>query len=231
MKTAEIIGLVAVAYNKGVKSDNTRLEDQLVYTKLLTVRQRLITQQIRKHQKISDWNYVVLPCVEVIEVPSHECPCLPDINCSIYRTKYQLPKALTDLNSHLISFVMSIDSGMLIDETSREEVLYSKGNKFTSKKMKYLLEKGYLYFPKKSPGVIKIKYLPENPLEALVFPNFCPCTDCDSCIDIMDTEFPIDGDMIDALVEMTKESLIQDFKTAIEDQTNNNKDSQQETSK
>lgn len=231
MKTAEIIGLVAVAYNKGVKSDDTRLEDQLVYTKLLTIRQRLITQQIKKHQKVSDWNYVILPCVEVIEVPSHDCFCLPDINCKIYRTKYQLPKALTDLNTHLISFVMSIDNGVLIDETSREEVLYSNGNKFTSHKMKYLLEQGYLYFPKKSPGVIKIKYLPENPLEVLSFPSLCPCTDCDNCIDIMDTEFPIDGDMIDALIEMTKESLIQDFKIAIEDQTNNNKDSQQEQSK
>ncbi len=231
MKTAEIIGLVNIAYNKGVRSDDSRLSDQLVYTKLLSIRTRLITQQIKKHQKISDWNYVILKCVEVIEVPSHECTCLPEIGCDIFRTKYQLPKALTDLNSHLISFVMSIDSGMLIDESSREEVLYSKGNKYTSKKTKYLLEDGYLYFPRTSPGVVKIKYLPENPLEALLFPSLCPCEECDNCVDIMDTEFPIDGDLIDALVEMSKQSLIEDFKTSIEDQTNNNKDSQQEQTK
>jgi hypothetical protein len=231
MKTEEIIGLVAVAYNRGVKSDDSRLENQLVYAKLLTIRQKLITQQIKKHQKISDWNYVILPCVEVIEVPSHNCPCLPDLTCGLYRTKYQLPKALTDLNSHLISFVMSIDNGMLIDETFREEFLYNNGNKFTSKKTKYLLENGYLYFPKKSPGVVKIKYLPENPLDVLLFPSLCPCEDCDDCIDIMDMEFPIDGDLIDTLVELTKQSLIEDFKVAIEDQSNNNKDSSQEQAK
>ena len=128
---------------------------------------------------------------------------------------------------------MSIESGMLIDETSREENLYVKGNKFTSKKVKYLFENGYLYFPYKSPGVVKIKLLAENPIEALNFPSMCPCTDgdCEDCIDIMETEFPIDGDLIDTLVNMTTETLIRSFSIAVEDQTNNSKDSNQEQAK
>lgn len=234
MKTSKVIGLVEVAYNKGVRSDDSRLAQELVYNKLLATRQTLISQQARKHQKISDWNYSILPCVEVIEVPSHTCSCLPEIGCDVYRTKYKLPRPLTDLNSHLISFVMSIDSGMMIDESTREEILYSKGNKFTSKKVKYLFEDGYLFFPKNSPGVVKVKYLVEDPMETLLFPSMCGCDDgddCGQCLDIMDSEFPIDGDLIDTLVNMTTETLIKYFSVAIEDQTNNSKDSNQEQTK
>ena len=129
---------------------------------------------------------------------------------------------------------MSIDSRMMIDESTREEALYSKGNKFTSKKIKYLFEDGYLFFPMNSPGVVKIKYLVENPIEVLNFPSMCPCVDgddCQDCTDIMDTEFPIDGDLIDALVNMTVDSLIRSFTVAIEDQTNDSKDNSQEQTK
>jgi hypothetical protein len=231
MKTSEVIGLISTAYNKGVRSDDSRLSTQLIYTRALAVRQRLISQQIKKRQKISDWNYMVLPCVEMIEVPSHTCTCLPQIGCNVFRTKHKLPKTLTDLNQHIISFVMSIENGMMIDEASREEFLYMDGNKYTSKKLKYIIEDGYLFVPKNSPGVIKIKFLPENPIDVLTFPSMCPCTDCDPCLDIMNVDFPIDGDMIEVLVEMVTASLIANFSVAIEDQSNNGKDSPNEQSK
>jgi hypothetical protein len=231
MKISEVIGLIAVAYNKGVRSDDSRLPTQLIYTAALAMRQRLISQQIRKRQKVSDWNFMVLPCVEMIEVPSHTCSCLPKLGCDVFRTKYRLPKPLTDLNQHIISFVMSIENGMMIDEASREEFLYMEGNKYTSKKPKYIIEDGYMYIPKMSPGVIKIKFLPENPIDVLTFPSMCPCEDCDPCLDIIDIDFPIDGDMIDTLVEMVSASLIAKFAVAIEDQSNNSKDSLNEQSK
>ena len=231
MKVSEIIGLVSVSYNKGVRSDDSRLEPQLVYTRLLSMRQKLIAQQVRRRQKISDWNFMILSCVEMIEVPSHSCTCLPEIGCKVFRTKYRLPKPLTDLNQHIISFVMSIENGMMLDESSREEMLYIKGNKYTNKKVKYVIEDGYLFVPFKSPGVIKLKFLPENPMDVLLFPSMCPCTDCDPCLDIMELDFPIDGDLIEPLVEMVTASLIQSFSQAQEDQTNNTKDTVTEQSK
>src|SRR5690606_3881012 len=119
MKLRDLIQRVQSGYNKGVQSDDARLSNRHVYNKLVTSRQRLISQQLRKRQFISDWNYVILPCVELIKVPAHECPCLPPVGCSVYGTKHPLPKPLTDLSSHRIAWVMSIEGSIRIDAITR----------------------------------------------------------------------------------------------------------------
>jgi len=220
MNTLKVIERIQSLYSGGVASDETRLSSRHIYNKLITVRQRLIAQQVKKRQKISDWNFTVLPCVELIRVPSHECDCLGDLGCDIYRTKYPLPKTLTDLNRHLIQYVMSIDTGIKIDETDRTSVLYLKGNKYTSTKIKYLLENGHVYFPlPKSPGIVKIKLLAEDPIEASKYPSFCPCEDCEDCKEYADVEFPIDGDLLELVITMSVAELL-GGKSAPQEQVN-----------
>lgn len=214
MLIGEVIQRIKSLYNGGVQSDDSRLSSRHIYNKLVSCRQVLITQQARKHQKISDWNFVVLPCVELIKVPSHECSCLTSLGCDVWRTKYPLPKPLTDLNKHLISFVITIDNSELIAEATREEFLYNKGNKYTSKKPKYIIENSHLYFPvQKSPGIIKIKFLPEDLIEAAKYPSFCEeeCEDCQDCRDFNLIEFAIDGDLLEPVIQMAREELVTDF--------------------
>ena len=110
MLIAEIIERIQSLYSRGVSSDESRLSDRHVYNKALSVRMQLLAQQIKKKQRISDWNYTVLPCVELIKVPSHECSCLGDLGCDVYRTKFKIPRVMTDANRHYIEFVMSVDS-------------------------------------------------------------------------------------------------------------------------
>jgi len=229
----EMIDRVQTLYNKGVKSDDTRLKDRYVYSKLKTVWGKLITQKIIKKQFISDWSYTVLPCVELIPVANHECPCIPDLGCKVYRTRYSLPKSLSDLNEHIIRYVMNITSGSIISPSTRETYIHNQGNKFTSQGLRYIIEKGHIFvYGKNVPTLIKIKYLPEDPIEALAYPSFCgDCKDCDDCIAIRDMVFPIDGDMIDDVIEMTNIEIAKYFVQGREDLSNNAVDSIREEAK
>lgn len=222
----EIIERIQSLYSRGVSSDESRLSDRHVYNKMLSVRMQLLSQQLKKKQRVSDWNYTVLPCVELIKVPNHECSCLGDLGCDVYRTKYPIPKVLTDSNRHYIEFVMSVESGMKIEEVTRQGVLYLKGNKYTGNKPKYLFENGYLYFPMpKSPGVVKIKLLAEDPLEARKYPSLCAdCVECEDCTPYPDYPFDIDGDLIEPLIDICVQEIIGIFERRTEDTKNNSRD-------
>lgn len=222
----ELIDRVQSVYSKGVKSDDSRLSNRHIYSVLKSTRNYLVTQQVKKRQKISDWNFVVLSCIELIQVPNHDCPCVPNIGCNVYRTKHKLPKTLTDLNKHIIQWVMSVDSGKIISETTRDTYIYSSGNKMTVNNLQYILENGYIYvYGKAVPKMIKVKILAEDPVEAYNFPSKCACTDCDEdCTSIMDKPFPIDGDLIKPLIEMSATELLEWFNKSTEDITNNTSD-------
>ena len=228
MYIKEVIERIQSLYSRGVSSDESRLSDRHVYNKVLTVRMQLLSQQLKKKQRISDWNYSILPCVELIKVPNHECPCLGDLGCDVYRTKLPIPRVMTDSNRHYIEFVMSVENGMKIEEVSRQGVLYLKGNKYTGTKPKFLFENGYLYFPiQKSPGIVKIKLLAEDPLEAMHFPSLCDdCQDCADCVPAYDHEFAIDGDLIEPLIDICVQEIIGIFGQRKEDKENNSRDIQ-----
>lgn len=222
----EVIERIQSLYSKGVSSDESRLSDRHVYNKVLSVRMQLLSQQLKKKQRISDWNYTILPCVELIKVPNHECPCLGNLGCDVYRTKFPIPRVLTDSNRHYIEFVMSVENGMRIEEVTRQGVLYLKGNKYTGTKPKFLFENGYLYFPMpKSPGIVKIKLLAEDPLEARKFPSLCAdCVECEDCTPYPDYPFDIDGDLIEPLIDICVQEIIGIFERRTEDTKNNSRD-------
>ena len=75
-----------------------------------------------------------------------------------------------------------------------------------------------------------MKFLPEDPYEVLQYPSACPDGTAD-CISPLDMDFPIDGDLIDTLVEMSVNELLVLFSQIREDLTNDTKDSIIEESK
>lgn len=233
MKISEIIQRILSLYNKGVQSDDNRLTHRHIYNKMLTVRSKLISQEAKKRQKVNQWSYQTLDCVELIPASVHECPCLPPVGCEILRTKYPIPKPLTDLNSHLIQSVTSIDGTIVFSEIGWIEKKYKSSNKYTANKPDYYIRNDYMYITvqRTKLKVISITGLFDDPLVAKNFPTLCECIDCDDCISPLDMEFPIDNDMIDTLVDMCKEELVGQFSQMIEDLTNNASDSIPENSK
>lgn len=222
MTIADIIQRIQSLYSKGVESDDTRLMSRHIYNKLLTVRSRLISQEAKKKQKISQWNYQVLPCIELIVVPAHECPCVPPIGCDILRSRHKIPEPLSGLSGSLIQTVTTIDRSKKINEISLNAVNSKGGNKYTSQSENFFVENGYLYItaPKTSKlSVIRMVALFEDPIDARKFPSFCEedCVECADCTDYQEEDFPIDNDLIDAMVELTINELVLLFGQAVQD--------------
>jgi hypothetical protein len=235
MTIREIIARIINLYEKGVPSRNVRLSPRHVYNKIVTVRSKLISQEAKKRQKINQWNYQTLPCVELIKVDAHECPCIAPVGCEILRSKFPIPKPLTNLNSHLIQSVTTIDGNTVFNETTFQDKKYKAGSKYSSNKPDYYFRNNYLYVTHKSGlKVITITALFDNPLDVIKFESYCKenCVDCkEDCDSILDNEFPIDNDMIDTLVDLSKIELIEQFIQMKEDITNNSSDSIPEISK
>lgn len=210
----KIIQRIQSEYSKGVQSSDSRLTARHIYNKFLTVRAKLFYEKSNKKQKISDWNYQTLKCVELIEVPPHECPCLPPLGCEILRTRFKLPRPITNMNAHLIKAVTSITGEHVYSEISLKEKQYKKGNKYTVNKPDYFIEDGYLYIThiKGSPRILKVVMLPGDPTEATKFESYCDtCTDCVDCKSPLDMDFPIDDEMVEALILLSAEELIDAF--------------------
>lgn len=227
MKIGEIIQRIQSLYSKGVESDDTRLMSRHIYNKLLTVRARLISQDAKKKQRISQWNYQTLSCVELIKVPAHDCPCLPPIGCEMLRSKHKLPKPLTGLSGTLIQTVTTIDRNQKLNEVTMNSVASQKGNKYTSKSNNYFIENGYLYVttPNSKLSVVRVVGLFEDPNEVNMFKSYCEdCIDCMDCVDFSKEDFPLDNDMIDAMIELTIKELIVMFSQIQEDNRNDSID-------
>ena len=229
MKLENIIQRLQSLYSKGVENDDSRLSSRHIYNKLLTVRARLISQDAKKKQRISQWNYQTLPCVELIEVPPHECPCLPPIGCNILRSKYKLPKPLSGLSGSLIQSVTTADRSSKLDEISMNALSSQKGNKYTSKSVNYFIENGYLYISTPTKlALVRVVGLFEDPIEVKKFKSYCDtsdtCEDCEECIDYMEEDFPIDNDMIDIMIELASNELIILFSQIVQDNRNDGVD-------
>ena len=232
MKISEIIYRIQSLYSKGVPSDDNRLSNRQVYNKLLTVRARLISQENKKKQRVSRWNYQTISCLELIEVSGHECPCLPPVGCNILRSKYQLPKPLTGLDKHLIESVTTVDRSIKLIEVVPTAVKYQGGNKYTSQAINYYIHNNYLYVT--TPTKIRLLTLVglfEDPIEVEKFVNYCKernCVDCNNnqaeCIDYLEEFFPIDNDMIDTLIELSLQELIGVFQKGVNDIYNDSRE-------
>lgn len=232
MKLKELIDRIQTAYSKGVKSDDSRLSNRYIYSKILSTRSRIISQQYKKKQTISQWGYQTLPCVKLIEVPAHQCPCLPPMGCTIMRSEYRLPEPVMGFTSEVIQNVSSIDRSMKIDRVSINSLNSQKGNKYTSKKIGFFIQEGYLYISTPvNIGVVSLVGVFEDPIKATHFESYCDKENTVKCIDYLEEDFPIDRDLVDTLIELTAQEVIGLFSQGISDASNNANDNTTEQSR
>ena len=227
MKIKEILQRIHSAYSKGVQSDETRLTNRLIYNKLLTTRALLLSREVNKKRKLSSWNYITLPCVEIIEVPSNEyCPCIPEVGCKVYRSRYKLPRPITSLTSHMIRGVVNLDRTLKYAEMSVNQSMYSKGGKYTKNTSKFFINNEHIYIISKYPPMtVTIDLLPEDIVEAYNFKNYCSTDTGNNCNDrILDREFPIDGYLLEPLIQLTIDEIVSGFSRSLQDTTNNSQD-------
>lgn len=227
MKIKEILQRIQSAYSKGVQSDDSRLMNRHIYNKLLTTRALLLSREVNKKRKLSSWNYISLPCVEIIEVPSNEeCPCIPDVGCKVYRSRYKLPRPIISLQSHMIRSVTNIDRSIKYAEVTINQSIYAKGGKYSKNTEKYMLFNGYIYIISRyTPLTVSVEMLPEDIVEAYQFTNYCSKDIPKDCNDkIMEREFPIDGYLLEPMIQLTIQELVEGFIRSREDERNDSAD-------
>lgn len=225
MITKEIVQRVQSLYSKGVQSDDSRLTSRNIYNKMITVRSKLISQEAKKNQTTSQWNYQTLDCIELIKALPYECPCQPAVGCEIYRTKEKLPRPLTDLNGHLIQSVTNVTGSIVYDEITWKDKKDKQYEKYTSARPDYYIRNEYMYITqKKGAEVISITGLWDDPWVAYNYPSSCSATSEVTCLSPLDMDFPIDGDMIDTMVELAVKELVIVFQEGLQDTSNNAQD-------
>lgn len=234
MIVRELVQRVQSGYSRGVESDDSRLSSRYIYNKFLTVRSVLIANRAKDRQKISQWNYQTLPCIEMVLAPIHECPCLPSDDCKILKSKYKIPRVLTDKDRHLIQSVSTLDGSFRFSEILWEDIKNQKGNKYTKTVSGYFIRDEYLYLSHdKEKEVVTMTALFANPEDVYSFVGSCT-QETVSCLSPLDKDFPADSELLDGMISISVQELINLFSRTSVDEANNASDDvnvQQKTSR
>lgn len=226
MLIGEAIDAVQEMYSRGQKSRDSRLSDTLIYSSLIGARSVLISQQSNKNQKINNWIWQTLPCVELIRVDNKGIECVsPNTKCEVLRSKYKLPNIISDIDSDMI-IVTTLDGSINISQTTFETSKYDSGNKYTNNKPRfYIRNGGYLYITNnKTYKGVPITAIFEDPIQVYRFPSICgDCDEC-QCVSNLDIEFPVDRKLVEALYDIAYQRLISSFLKIKEDKANNASD-------
>ncbi len=193
-------------YSKGVKSTDSRLTNRLIYSKLLSMRAKLITEKVNKKQILSNSFYQLLSGVEMEQVTTSMLSTI-SISNNIMRSKNQIPIPIYNIDKPLVKSCSNIEGSVIYNLTTWETVKNASGRKYTGDKPNYFLMDNYLFITgKASPRAIGINYVADDPIAAYLFPKFEDCTQ--TCIGYLDIPFPIDEDMGNTLIEMTTTHLL-----------------------
>lgn len=225
MLIGESINKVQSAYSKGISSDDSRLSNRLVYSKLKGMRIKLLSQKLDKRQVLSQWCYQTIT-VSMQEVSQAECPELVSATCKVLRSKRPLPQIFTNMSKLQIQSVTSLDGSNSYGETSWQMIKYKNSRKWAKDIPEYYIRSGYLYITdKKTLDMVSLTALFNCPIEARQFSDSCGKV-YSSCASYLEYDFAVDGKLEDALVEMCKEQFVFDF-LGISDTKNNAQDDTQ----
>lgn len=222
----EAIERVQSLYSKGVQSDDSRLSARHIYSKLKSVRTKLLQEKVNKKQSISQWCYDILPCVEMIRVLPNQCPCETPPGCKILRSKYKIPNIMTGHSELIINAITSINLGKVYSIVDVKEFKNKSGNRYTSQQADAFFYNNYLFLStKKSSEIVTIEALFEDVFSVFQFPNSCleDCEDCD-CESFLDRDFKLDLDTLETTINFAVQELIGIFNQNREDQKNDTKD-------
>lgn len=199
--------------DSGENNYSFRIADsQLAYWNHET-RAMLISQDITKRKDISDIWVQALTCVDLQQVDKSEC-CLITTKCYILRSVLKIPSTIETYGDNLILRVTT-SKGDIITKTNPFKTKYNQYNKYTSEKMSWYIEKGYIYITSDDLlETINIYGVFDNPEE---LSNFTKCGSCFS----WDNEYPVSMKMANDMTNIILKTKILPFLQLPQDTTNN----------
>lgn len=219
----EIIERVQSLYSKGAPSDDTRLSNRHIYSKLRSAKALIVKRELDKKRKISDFNFDYLECVPMEKAQPHECPCAPPAGHCIYKSTCKIPDTVTYRHGAFIQSVTSVDGSTSFNKTTWEWKQYRSFNRYTSPEADYFIKNNYIYVTRKA--ILPLKGIT---LKGIFTDDFicdvCECDDSVDCTSMMDKEFNIEPDLIDVVVELTVQELLKPFLEVKQDKENDSAD-------
>jgi len=219
MTLGEVLSRIQSEYSKGVPSQVTRLNNRTIYSILAPIRSKLLTQAIDKRQRLSEWDYQTLSCIELQPAELTDCPnCVPT-GCSVYKSLQPFPAIIASSMRDVVKSVTSVDGYTLFDPTEWSHFRVKSFEKYTSKSREYFFHNEYLWVldDKVSTGLnkrITVVAAFNDPVQAWLYPQ------CDEdCVDIFEKSYPLNGKFLDAAITLTIEQLKRMFVAVQEDRT------------
>jgi len=222
MKINEYINRIQSLYSKGTASRSSRLSARHIYNKLVTMRSVMYNRYLNKNIVVSEWDKIIIPCIELIDAPASECNCHRLSNCNIRRTKYKIPNIINSDLSNIVA-VTSDDGKVRYSETTWDDTKYISGGKYTSANKYFYVRNNYIYVINSMAATITISAIFENPIEAYDLATLCN-TEYE-CMSYKEMEFPVNPGLSDVIILESTKELIQEFiQFGREDITNNSVD-------
>lgn len=154
---------------KGVKQD-AFLTDRFLYS-LAIKYAKLYLKRLDDQNKIMRFQslFVTLPCVELEEIDKVTACCGGiKSNCTIRRTKEDLPDVFEGTYGPLFRSITSIDGSFIFTKTNPAtftDIANSSTFKYNKNKYYWYIDKK-LYFPNIDWDAVKVEILPENSVES-----------------------------------------------------------------
>ena len=206
--------------NKGLASDDKRLQDEHLYHLLKIYRARLIWEKQNKFYKLSPFNYQTIDCMPLELAELNDCACYKT-GCVTLKSKCDLPKILSYRNNMLIK--VTLLDGTPVSQTSIAKVNMAKYRKTKLAKYGWFIHDNKLVVVgDKRLKVVTVTAIFEDPT-ALI--DMCQCTisgeeTAAPCYDVLDQDFPIDAEMVPMLYKLAIEDLGIFYKFPQDDENN-----------
>lgn len=195
--------------NAGPVSQSRKYPDRLVAHFLKSSRSILLKRKIERGTWISEQNYVTI-CVPLEKVEYADCPgCnLPDTGCTLYRSTITIPRSI--VVKHKDTFRVRTITGTIVSRFTLTNNQYDGySNASDENFMGWFIVGERLYILSDNPiTLVLLELIPEDPEE---ISDLDPCKDPTEdapCILSSQETFPIDGDLVDAMYDMTMKRLL-----------------------
>lgn len=191
-----------------------RIEDSQVLFWCNEVRAMLISQAIQKRSDISDIWVQLISCLELEQVDKSEC-CEIQTNCTILRTKREIPSTIETSDINLILRVET-PAGDIISKSNPFEANYSKYSKYTKEKPRWFIKNNRIYIINEDMlEYINVYGIFEDPSE---LKSFVSCSG-DTCFD-WNSNYPCSLKMANDITNIVLKTKVYPYLQLPADNTN-----------
>lgn len=169
-------------------------------------RAKLLRQRLEAKKSIAPVFTPALHKIQISEIEDEDPGCM-DTNCTTYKTTKDIPVIIPYSVNSTIIYLGSTDGHLPFQETSFQSLELEAHAKYIKKLPKWFLLGSRIYVtnpPDEAPEYITIQAIFEDPLAAAAL-----CDDFnEACLKDYDFDYPISGDMIDAIFKLVRDNEV-----------------------